>query len=203
MNAISLSDNSSKVCRYGSDVKVLELLKANNSYVYIANYINEVLSDSDKVLTAHDIEVWFESLPEDTQQEIAKQQYKKLARSVWNAERRGLKVRKQALERIESIIKSEMDEDAYKELSTRDKNELSKLIMKPMYIQESIDKLSGVGNRNGKRNYGDVNVNISVDVTDRMKELTKNKNDVIDIEYKDVKEKKNKKKDERKDGDKK
>lgn len=199
MNAISIQSDSSKVSLYEVESRVLELLKENNSYVYIAEYLNKLMDDPTKELHNYDIEVWFESLPEDTQNEIVKIQYKKLSRSIWNAERRGLKVRKQALDRIEKLIRSEMDGDEFEKLSTRDKNELSKLIMKPMYIQESIDKLSGVGNRDGKRNYGDVNVNISVDVTDRMKELTKKDNKVIDVEYKEIKDKKDKKNDKGKD----
>ena len=137
-------------------------------------------------------------MPEEIQQQIKELQYKRVCKEVWNAERKGPKVRVVAMERIESLIQSCMSEEKLKDMSTRDKNELSKMIMKLPYIQESIDKLSGVGNRDGKRNYGDVNVNVTVDVTDRMKELSKKDNKVIDVEYKEIKDKKDKKKD---DGD--
>ena len=127
---------------------------------------------------------WLMAQSQELQNSIVEEQYRRLSKLVWNRERRGIKLRDKALDQIQQLIESLKDD--MDKMSPKDKKDMSNIIMKQIYIQESFEKMAGLGS--GRRNYGDINVNVQVDVIDRLKELNKSKkkNKVIDAEYEDV-----------------
>ena len=186
MNDLSIPPSDHKVYRYGCSKRALYLLEVNYTNEQIAKQLTDLLNDPDKVFTPDDIQAWFLSLPEEIQSDVKQKQWKKLCAAVHGMERQAIHIRKTAMERMEKIIATKID--SMKGMETKELNELAKIIMKPIYIQESAERLAGVGNR--ERNYGDINIHVDVGVMERMKELTKNKDKFIDVEYTDVKDKK-------------
>jgi hypothetical protein len=174
----------SKIGRYEVDKKVIQLLKYNLSCREVADRINMILDDPTKTINVDDVERWLMDQSQELKDEIKQAQFNRLSGQVFNMERNAVKIREDAMKDIE-VLADELMEDR-DNLSPKDKKDLSNIIMKKIYIQESAEKLAGVGT--GRRNYGDVNVNINVGVMDRMKELTKNKDKIIDVEVEEVKD---------------
>jgi len=182
--ALPIEHTSSKITRYGVEKRLIQLLKYNYSHREVADALTLLLNDPEKQINKEDVMNWLMAQSQELQNSIVEEQYRRLSKLVWNRERRGIKLRDKALDQIQQLIESLKDD--MDKMSPKDKKDMSNIIMKQIYIQESFEKMAGLGS--GRRNYGDINVNVQVDVIDRLKELNKSKkkNKVIDAEYEDV-----------------
>ena len=191
--------------RYGQKIRILGLeseiiycLARNMSYHMIAQYLNEeILSKINEKINSGTIRWWVINQTEAFKKALQVEQMKYLQDQVWEWERQGLQVRSEVMGQLNDLTDDLIDPETGKikpvytikdnegnevtmPMSAGDRKNIASILARKVKVQESGERFMGIGTTDGHRFKIDVNVNI--DLIDRMRELTGE----VDEDYEDA-----------------
>jgi hypothetical protein len=172
-----------KIDRLGLDRMIIELLSINTPMSTIVDLCREELKkdNPNETISRATIQAWIDSKPEEFQKAIREIQHRLLIQHVWDFERQGIGVREDVSKKLKKLVDDDLEK--IDELTTSQKKDIANILMKLVYVQESGERFMGINTKDGKRYK--VDVNIKLDLIDRMKELNKKKmqEESIDVSY--------------------
>ena len=196
----TVTRSAQKVDDLGLREDLVLLYAGNISISHITIALNEKLREEGCSDTLSNATVWhyIQNFSDDFKKEIKQIRQDILVAQIDEWESQAMDVRREAMGQIHSLISDELKSgvmtartkggDTYQRAMTlSEKKDLANILMKKISIQESGERMAGIGSKEGKR-YG-VDINIKVDMVDDLRGLLskKAKQGAIDVKCESVK----------------
>lgn len=155
----------------------------------IARLLNEFLKGegSRETVTRKTVTAWVAAQGEKIQAAVKKRQSEYLEAEVWEWERQGIKIREEAQQILDVLLKPELTKERIAALTPKERKDLMAIIKQKVLIQESGERFMGINTPKGKR--FNIDVNVQVDVIDRMRDIVGEEfkpEDAVDVPYEEL-----------------